>query len=735
MKKLRSFILLLLLTGVATAQEQSIIEEFVLESRKSDLKISIDGKLDEEAWTTAVLTSDFLNKWPKDTGFAEAQTQAWVTYDDEFIYIGAINYQKKEDLVIKSLKRDNSSYHWDSDGFTVVLDPYNQKTNGFLFGVNAAGARVDGVVSIENSRTSPDFNWDNAWSSSVRVYDDYWVAEFAIPFKSISYDPESKEWGINFVRNDMKRNVYSTWSHVPQGFPGIDLGYLGTLKMETPPEERKQRIAFQPYVLASADRDFEENSRYGGDLDVGLDAKIPFGSKLKMDITLNPDFSTVDVDQQVTNLSRFSIFFPEKRTFFLENSDLFSSFGTWGVKPFFSRQIGISDGELVPILFGARVTGNVTDDLRVGALNVQTRSIDGFGANNYLVGAFQQKVFGRSSVKALVTNRSAFDGTNNTEENFNRTLGVEFHYSSESGRLTGNARYHWSKTEDNLNDASFIGATMMYNNGNFFSGITADRVGDNYINELGFSRRSFQYDAERDSLIRIGFNYLNPWVGYTFRPESDWVNSHEISAWTVMSWETDGQLIDRFTSLNYFLNTLNYGSLSFSIENSNVRLLFPTDLIGGDEFLPAKTYIFNTTSLSYNTDQRGVVSGGLQSSYGGFYEGTRLQFGGNVNVRTQPWGNFGVRYIGNRVELPGNYGKATLHLVGPQTEISFLNNLNWTTFLQYNTQSDNFNINSRLQWRFAPMSDIYLVYNDNYGTENFGVKNRGMVFKMNYWFN
>ncbi|RNC84006.1 MAG: hypothetical protein ED557_09560 [Balneola sp.] len=735
MKRLISILVLLLAFQNTSAQEQPIIEEFILEAQKSPITIRIDGNLDEEAWNNAVITSDFLNKWPKDEGYAIGQTKAWILYDNEYLYIGAINYQKKEDLVIKSLKRDNSSYHWESDAFTVVLDPYNQKTTGFIFGVNAAGAEVDGIVSIQNSRTQPDFNWNNTWTSSVKVHDDYWVAELAIPFKSINFDPESDEWGINFVRNDMLRNEYSTWTHVPQGFPGIDLGYLGTLKLQQPLEKRRQRIAVQPYMLSSVNRDFEESSSYNGDADLGLDAKIPLGSSLKMDLTVNPDFSTVDVDQQVTNLSRFSIFFPERRVFFLENSDLFSSFGTWGVRPFFSRQIGISDGNLVPILFGTRVTGNVTDDLRVGALNVQTKGIDDISANNYTVGAFQQNVFGRSSIKGLFTNRSGFDGTNSFNEDFNRTMGLEFHYASESGRLSGNARYHWSQTEDRLNDASFVGATLMYNDGDKYFGITADRVGDNYINDLGFSMRSFQYDAERDSLIRVGFNYLNPWAGFVIRPESDFVNSHEFSTWTVMSWETNGELIDRVITLNYELSTFNHGFVRISARNNRVRLLFPTDLIGGDDFLPAETYIYNTISLNYLTDSRGVLSAGVNSSYGGFYNGTRLQFGGELNYRTQPWGNFGVRYVGNRVELPDNYGEATLHLIGPQSEISFSNNLNWTTFLQYNTQAENFNINSRLQWRYAPMSDIFLVFNDNYGTENFGIKNRGVVFKMNYWFN
>lgn len=735
MKKLYALIVLYLVCGSLNAQEQTIYEDFVLEVSKSIPSIMIDGNLDEPIWNEAVITSDFLNQYPKDTGFAEAQTQAWITYDDEFIYIGAINYQKKEDLVIKSLKRDNSSYHWDSEAFTVILDPFNQQTTGFIFGVNAAGARVDGVISIENSRTRPDFNWDNTWESSVKVHDEYWTVEIAIPFKTINYYPGNTKWGINFARNDMKRNVYSTWSHVPQEFPIIDIGHLGTMQLEESPKERKQRMVLQPYVLSSAQQNFEDNEDLDPSFDVGLDAKIPLGSTFKLDLTLNPDFSTIDVDQQVTNLSRFSIFFPEKRTFFLENSDLFSSFGSWGVKPFFSRKIGLNDGELIPILFGARTSGNINESLRVGAMNVQTRGTDDINANNYTVAAVQQGVFGRSSVKALVTNRSAISTNGNSVEDFNRTIGTEFHFTSESGQLNGSARAHWSQTEERLQNATYLGATMMYNDGKKFVGINAERLDDNFINELGFSNRLFQYDAERDSLVRVGFTYLNPWIGFTHRPESDWVNFHEFSTWTVLSWENDGQLIDRLSTLNYFLSTLNAGALDVSLRNTSVRLLFPTDLIGGEEFLPAKKYHFNTLSVNYTSDQRGLVGGSLEMSYGGFYGGTRLQFGGEVTARTQPWGNYGLAYVGNRVELPGNYGKATLHLVGPKVEFSFSSALNFTTFMQYNTQSDNFNVNSRLQWRFAAMSDIYLVYNDNYGTENFGVKNRGIVFKMNYWIN
>ncbi len=728
------FILFVLMFRPLKAQEQPIITDFNLGISKIESEIRIDGDLSESAWINATATSEFLNKWPRDEGFAVNQTEAWIMYDDDYLYVAAINYQKREDLVIATLKRDNPSYFWNSDGFSVVLDPYNQKTNGFIFGVNAAGAKMDGIVSLENSNTRPDMNWDNIWHSAVTVHDDYWVVEIAIPFKSINFDPEKEEWGINFVRNDMKRNEYSTWSHVPQGFPGIDLGHLGTMKLNQPIPPKRQRVIIQPSVLTSGSRDFSSESSYTGDFEVGLGAKIPVGTKFKMDLTVNPDFSTVDVDQQVTNLSRFSIQFPEKRTFFLENSDLFSSFGTWNVKPFFSRRIGLNGGEVVPILFGSRLTGNVNDNLRVGAMSVQTRSTSGLDANNYTIIAAQQNVWGRSSFKTLITNKNAYaDGS--FEDDFNRTVGAEYHFISKDNRLRGNVRYHWSQTEDRLDDATFAGATIMYNTGTFYSGITMDRLGDNFINELGFSARSFQYDAARDTMIRVGHQYMNPWVGYTFRPESDWVNSHEFSTWTVMSYENDGGFIDRVSSLNYDLQTKNLGSLYIGLRNSRVRLLYETDLIGGDKFLPAESYNFNFINVRYSSDERGMLSGSTNMSYGGFYNGTRLFVSGRLNMRAQPWGNFGVRYVMNKVDLPEDYGSRTLHLIGPQAEVSFSQDLSWTTFLQYNTQAENFNLNSRLQWRFAPMSDLFVVYNDNYDTEGFGIKNRGMVVKMSYWIN
>ena len=705
-----------------------------MKAMKTEESIRIDGKLDELDWGSAPITTDFINKWPIDTGLAVARTQAWMLYDEDYLYVAAINYQNKEDLVVASLKRDKSDSHWNSDGFSVVLDPINQKTNGFVFGVTAGGAKLEGLLRIEGGRTAADVNWDNKWESSVVVHEDHWIVEMAIPFRSLRYGQDGREWGLNFIRNDMKRNEYYTWSRIPVAFPGVDLGYVGTLEWEEPPKAPKGNTVLVPYLLSSGNQDFSRSSEINSENDFGLDAKVAVTSSLNLDLTINPDFSTVDVDQQVTNLSRFNIFFPERRTFFLENSDLFTEYGTWDVRPFFSRRIGLDGGQAVPILFGGRLSGNLNDNLRLGVMNVQTKGAGGANGNNYLVASAQQKVFGRSTFQALYTDRTSYDGFNRLTNDYNRTLGGEFNYISINGNLRGSARLHTSQTQEKFGDASFYSLNTNYNDGDFYFGFDGGRVGDNYITQLGFTPRLFHTDAVQDTTFRIGYWKANPWFGFIFRqPESSPVNTHEIGSWSQFFYTHSGGLIDRSTTIFYNLGFRAGSFFDVFVRNSRSSLQVPTDLIGGDEPLPAGSYNFNEFRVQYNSDPRQAFSGVAFFGYGGFYGGTRLQAGGSINIRKQPWGNFGVNYNMNRVELPDNFGNTTLHLVGPQAEVNFSNSMFWTTFLQYNTQAENFNINSRFQWRFAPMSDLFIVYNDNYDTNALTPQNRGLIMKISYW--
>jgi len=711
-------------------------EAFVQQIFKVSTPIGIDGELSEAAWNEVMPTSPFINKWPTDSGLAEAQTQVKILYDDEFIYVSAVCYQMSEDVVIQTLKRDNTSGFWNSDGFSVVLDPINQKSNGFLFSVNAGGAQMEASLNVKGTNTRMDSNWDNKWFSAVKKHKDRWVAEFAIPFKTLRYNDDKTIWGINFIRNDMKRNVYSTWAQVPVNYNGIDLGHTGTLNWENAPKRTSGNVALVPYTAGSVSNNPEDGESTSGNFDVGGDAKIALTSSLNLDVTLNPDFSNVDVDQQVTNVSRFSLFFPEKRGFFLENSDLFTGFGSWGVRPFFSRRIGLDGGDQIPILFGARITGNLNDGMRIGVMDVQTKTTGDVNANNFLVASVQQRLLKRSSIKFLFNNKQELSDGETTAKSYNRTGGLELEYTSDNGRISGSARAHTATTDERLTDNNYYSTNFNYTGKNLYSGFSYDYVEQNYITEMGFVPKLYHYDAEKDTTIRVGFQNFNPWIGYKwYGKEGDNFKEQEISTWSVWETSTNGDLLARRSSINYFRLLQNNFRFRVQFIDYESNLIVPANLIGADVALPTGQYKYSQFRSFFRTNHLKKVSLSQGLNYGTFFNGTRLESNTELNIRQQPWGVFGLAYRVNKIKLSDVYGKATLHLIGPKAEISFNNNMSWTTFLQYNTQAENFNINSRFQWRYKPMSDIFIVYSDNYATTPYAAKNRGLVFKMTYWLN
>jgi hypothetical protein len=721
---------------VYAQESKSRDRHFDLTATRTTATISIDGQLDEDDWNKAALASPFLNKWPMDSGYAEAKTEVRVLYSDEGIYVGVVSFQKRSDLVIQTLKRDQEDSFWGSESFVALLDPMNQKTTGFLFGVNAGGSQYEASVNIQGSWSRSNENWDNKWFSAVKTYDDRWVAEMSIPFTALRFKKGSTTWGLNFIRADMKRNVYSTWSHVPVQFNGIDLGYTGSLSFADGLNARQSKVTLIPYTSAALTRDYEEDDNAKSQLNAGIDAKVALSSSLNLDLTYRPDFSNVEVDRQVTNVTRFSIFFPERRNFFLENADLFSNYGSWLVRPFFSRKIGIQDGEAIPIRMGARVTGNITKSLRVGIMDVQTEATDDFSANNYLMASLQQNVLKRSVVKFFLSNRQ----TNQTVEGddgdmFNRTAGGEFQYLSLNGRLMSAVRAHVASTPARLSDSEYLSAQTNYNSGKFYAGTLVERVGENYINDLGFIPRLYNYDALNDTTIRIGHSTLNSWFGLLIRPGKYGINLIEPNTWSVINYKTNGEFLERTTSVNLSISFKNTSELYVEAFNTDSQLPVPTDIIDSDVPLPVDRYQFTQYTARYTSDRRKKISGDFSYTQGGFYNGSRIEWGGSINTRFQPWGNFGISYLRNEINLLKEYGSAEFTLIGPRAEVSFRNNLWWTTFLQYNTQADNFNINSRLQWRFKPMSDLFIVYTDNYTSTNLTVKNRGVVVKLTYWLN
>ena len=286
--------------------------------------------------------------------------------------------------------------------FLLFIDPFNDLTNGFSFGANAAGAQWDGTM-YEGGKV--DLNWDNKWISNVKNYDDKWIFEMAIPFSSIRYKNGINKWGINFSRNDLRTSEKSSWAPMPRQFPTASLAYTGNIIWDEPPPPTDANISLIPYVLGGISKDYENKTQQITEKKLGWMPKIAINSSLNLDLTVNPDFSQVEIDQQVTNLDRYELFFPEKRQFFLENGDLFANFGYASIRPFFSRSIGLG----VPINFGARLSGKPDKNWRIGAMDMQTGSVDSTGlpAQNFTVASVQRKVFSRSNIGFIFINKQS----------------------------------------------------------------------------------------------------------------------------------------------------------------------------------------------------------------------------------------------------------------------------------------------------------------------------------------
>ncbi len=425
-KLLWSSLFLALLATTLYAQEarNDLQARFRLHTKKTSSPIKIDGKLDDPAWQNADTTGQFWLKWPMDGRPANAQTKVQCAYNEQFLYIAATCYQDSGKYILQSLKRDVG--YWESDGIAVVLDPVNLSNNGYFFALTPAGVQTEGLIAA-SSGSQTDESWDNVWWGEVQNYPDHWTAEFAIPLRILRFKDGQKEWGINFIRNDANRGHFSAWVQIPLQFNGTDLGWTGALQFDEGPKNASRNYAFIPFVTGGTDRDTENGiptRTYG---DIGLDAKIGLGSSLNLDLTINPDFSQIEIDEQVINLTRFDIQLPEKRTFFLENADLFGNFGFDLIRPFFSRRIGLDDnGNQIPILAGLRLTGNLNADTRIGVLNMQTRKHDAQNPENFSALVFDRRLFGRTTLRGYFLNRQETGNQELNAQNWSRNAGGSF---------------------------------------------------------------------------------------------------------------------------------------------------------------------------------------------------------------------------------------------------------------------------------------------------------------------
>ena len=712
-------------------------ENFKIHIRHSNTPVKIDGELNDSIWMHAETVSDFFLKFPNDINKPQLKTEIKTAYDDKFLYVAFTCYDSGKNI-IQSLKRDIG--HFDNDGVGIVLDPQNLHSNGFIFVVNANNAQSEDQLSpSEDDQLS--WSWDNKWFSSTKRYAKYWVAEMAIPFKTLRYPPGKIKWGVNFFRVDMTNNEYSSWTKIPLNFRIYNLGYSGGMLWESPPTNPGKNMLLLPYITGGLQSDKENNQPGKSTFNAGMDAKFTLNSSLNLDLTVNPDFSQVEVDQQVTNLTRFNIFFPERRSFFLENADIFGEYGIPGfITPFYSRKIGLDkDGNRIPILGGARLSGNINNATRIGVMDIQTGAKGNYAAENYAAVSVNHNVFGRSVLKGYFLNRESFltDQEKKADplRQWGRNAGGSFEYTSIDGKWKSWAAVHHSFKPNISTDNNYLQTGFSYSNRQFSHVVDLVSLGTNYYTDMGFVQRIENYDAVRDTTIRVGFKHIYDQLSYKFFPQSGLFNRHTINFENYIVFNPDYSLNERNHDLTYRAEFKSNSGLEASITNNGVNLLFPTSFTDGKP-LPATYYSYNQFSAGFYSDTRKLISYNLSATGGGFYNGTIVSVAGGVNFRKRPHLNIALNAEYNKLQFPGSYGSNELLLISPRIDYNFNTKLFFTTFLQYSTQQNNFNINARLQYRFRPMSDLFIVYADNYFTTPLiKNKNRSIVFKMNYWLN
>lgn len=724
-------IVLIILFGIGEARAQNT-DPRTYSIRKAKSTIKIDGLLTESDWIRASMADTFFRNFPFDTGMARTRTDVMLTYDEKFIYIAARCFDPVPGpYIIQSLRRDFS--YPVSDAFGVNIDPFNDGQNGFNFSISPLGVQREGLI-----QTGGDFGvttaWDNKWFCEVSRDSTHWTVEMAIPFKSIRYDAKRKEWGINFTRNDLKQNEGSTWAWVPRNQNIANLAFKGLLIWDEPPRKAGANVSIIPYATGGLYHDYRGENKPIPSWGVGGDVKVALTSSLNLDATIFPDFSQVEVDRQITNLSRFSLFFPEQRQFFIENSDLFASFGFRQIRPFFSRRIGLYNGQKVPLFGGFRISGKIGQGWRVGLMGLQTEGLGALALNsqNFMVAAVQRNIFKRSNIAAIFVNREDFKGIELQKQNYNRLVGLDYNLFSANGKWRGKFFFHHTFSPDQQPDAYAHASWLMYNTPNLIVHWNHEYVGMGYDAQVGFVPRASVYDPIQSKSVRLRYWRFEPSVEYRFYPKNSKVNYHGPGLYFDTYLDTDFRRTDHTIQPYYRVKFQNTAFLEVNYFETYTRLLYPTDVtFTGQEMLPAIEYNYRDGEVRFTTDKRKRLNGVISGRFGSYFTGLRGNFYAEVAYRQQPWGVFSVVYDQNEISLPTGQ-RASIIVVGPKLEFSFTKSIFLTTFFQYNTQQDNFNINARFQWRFRPMSDVFLVYTDNYD-QRLAVKNRAVVLKLVWW--
>ncbi len=700
-----------------------------LEITYKNATISVDGTLNESIWNEIPIHTNFTDYSPKNGSRAIKQTEVKIFHNGKSIFISAIYHDQESRVQLSSLKRDDlRNTIGFSDSFIVILDTYNQQQSAYYFALNMGGAMTDALIERTGESFSINNSWNAVWNGKVRIKGNKKMYEMEIPMKSIGYEQANDTWGVIFNKRDVKTDEWTTFAPRARNYRPFDLRFSKKFKVKNLSESKSSRFTLIPSLTIDHNQKLTNQTKETS-VTPSLDAQFNLTSSLKLDATINPDFSQIDVDRQVTNLTRFAINFPERRNFFLENSDLFSNLGIRQVNPFYSRRIGAQ----TDILFGLKVSGNLSEKTRIGVLDVVTKEQNDNPSQNYGALVLQQQLSDSFTTTGFVINRQEMNGFSFLND-FNRILGVNLNYKSKNNKWTGLANYGKSLDNEYSNQNNFYHGGIWYNTLKTNASFAIHKVDRNYISDVGFVPRLSNYDAINDITVREGYTQAQTRISLRhYSKERKVIDSYRYFLLDNNNyWNERGELIQSSFFFNNALWFKNFSSIYFNIFYDYNKLQYGFDLLRNGNSIEPGTYKYIRFQAGYNSVRNKRLLYNLSLRHGQYYHGQRTRLFSNLEYLMLPAAKLRLTYEANKINL-NELGKDTFHLARFTGEIFFSERLNWTTYIQYNTQFNNFNVNSRLQWEYKPLSYVYLVVTDNFD-RFINRQNWGVALKANYRF-
>jgi hypothetical protein len=690
--------------------------------------ITLDGVLDEGAWSSAPTAKNFIQNDPREGEPATFDTEVRMLYDDAALYIGVFARDDEPgEIIVNELRKDFNTGNGDS--FQVVIDTFKDERNGYQFATNPAGAKWDAQMANEGRESNS--NWDGVWDVATRIGEDGWYAEIRIPFRTLKFSPSSQQtWGVNFQRRLRRLNENSYWSPVQRIHSLSRVSMAGTIEgLQGIQPGNNFRI--KPYALASSSRVAGRGS--DGDFDAGFDVKYGVTSGLTWDFTVNTDFSQVEADEQQINLTRFSLFFPEKRDFFLENSGIFQfgvangGGGGGGGRQnpsqdmilFFSRQIGLSgDGSAIPILGGTRLTGRA-GGFGIGVLNIQQQREGDSPATNYTALRVRRDVLSQSDIGVMLLNKE----TNGPH--FNRVVGADANFRFFQNLDVNLAGAKTFSPEGNVAEAGddwYSKSSFNYNSNRLAVRGGYQTIGERFNNEMGF-------------VPRRGVNNGELHIGGRFRPNWRWTRSwlrESYPHWQVENFSRrEGGLESRYMDWHWPVTFHNSSFIEIGV-NPNVEVIrdsFPINSRRNIRIGPGR-YEFNEYFVLANTNASAPISFNTRYSIGDFYDGYRRGYAVGTTVRANEHFNVSGNVQFNDIELP--QGAFTTTLITGRVNYFLNTKVFLNALLQYNTDARQWSSNVRFNVIHRPLSDIFLVYNERRDSRTGDMIDRALVAKMTY---